>query len=77
MRWMRPGTRGCRVTRRLPILPTLFTTLEVSLRVKQNLHFTERRRAPAPHAGQHPAGRRRQRWLVLCRWVLMPRTSPA
>ncbi|XP_038600945.1 nucleoporin NUP188 [Tachyglossus aculeatus] len=28
-------------TRRIPILPTVFTTLEVSLRVKQNLHFTE------------------------------------
>uniref|UniRef100_F6QM73 Nucleoporin NUP188 n=1 Tax=Ornithorhynchus anatinus TaxID=9258 RepID=F6QM73_ORNAN len=28
-------------TRRIPILPTLFTTLEVSLRMKQNLHFTE------------------------------------
>ncbi|EPY83309.1 nucleoporin NUP188-like protein [Camelus ferus] len=35
------GDSWLQVTRRLPILPTLFTTLEVSLRVKQNLHFTE------------------------------------
>lgn len=35
------GDSWLQVTRRLPILPTLFTTLEVSLRLKQNLHFTE------------------------------------
>lgn len=35
------GDSWLQVTRRLPILPTLFTTLEVSLRMKQNLHFTE------------------------------------
>lgn len=35
------GDSWLQVTRRLPILPTLLTTLEVSLRVKQNLHFTE------------------------------------
>ncbi|XP_020821424.1 nucleoporin NUP188 isoform X2 [Phascolarctos cinereus] len=35
------GDSWLQVTRRIPILPTLFTTLEVSLRMKQNLHFTE------------------------------------
>uniref|UniRef100_A0A8C4LH48 Nucleoporin NUP188 n=1 Tax=Equus asinus asinus TaxID=83772 RepID=A0A8C4LH48_EQUAS len=35
------GDSWLQVTRRLPILPTLLTTLEVSLRLKQNLHFTE------------------------------------
>ncbi|OBS81045.1 hypothetical protein A6R68_20773 [Neotoma lepida] len=35
------GDSWLQVTRRLPILPTLLTTLEVSLRMKQNLHFTE------------------------------------
>lgn len=35
------GDSWLQVTRRLPVLPTLFTTLEVSLRMKQNLHFTE------------------------------------
>ena len=35
------GDSWLQVTRRLPILPTLFTTLEVSQRVKQNLYFTE------------------------------------
>lgn len=35
------GDSWLQVTRRLPILPTLFTALEVSLRLKQNLHFTE------------------------------------
>ncbi|KAB0407114.1 hypothetical protein E2I00_004270, partial [Balaenoptera physalus] len=35
------GDSWLQVTRRLPLLPTLFTTLEVSLRMKQNLHFTE------------------------------------
>ncbi|KAG8512812.1 LOW QUALITY PROTEIN: Nucleoporin NUP188, partial [Galemys pyrenaicus] len=35
------GDSWLQVTRRLPILPTLLTTLEVSLRVRQNLHFTE------------------------------------
>ncbi|XP_044309035.1 nucleoporin NUP188 isoform X1 [Varanus komodoensis] len=35
------GDYWLQVTRKVPILPTLFTTLEISLRVKQNLHFTE------------------------------------
>ncbi|XP_017354621.1 nucleoporin NUP188 homolog [Cebus imitator] len=35
------GDSWLQATRRLPILPTLLTTLEVSLRMKQNLHFTE------------------------------------
>ncbi|XP_021047631.1 nucleoporin NUP188 homolog [Mus pahari] len=35
------GDSWLQVTRRLPILPTLLSTLEVSLRMKQNLHFTE------------------------------------
>uniref|UniRef100_A0A452SQ94 Nucleoporin 188 n=1 Tax=Ursus americanus TaxID=9643 RepID=A0A452SQ94_URSAM len=35
------GDLWLQVTRRLPVLPTLSTTLEVSLRMKQNLHFTE------------------------------------
>ncbi|XP_069465303.1 nucleoporin NUP188 isoform X2 [Ambystoma mexicanum] len=35
------GELWFQVTRKLPILPTIFSTLEVSLRVKQNLHFTE------------------------------------
>ncbi|XP_012876728.1 PREDICTED: nucleoporin NUP188 homolog [Dipodomys ordii] len=35
------GDSWLQVTRRLPILPTLLTTLEVSLRLKHNLHFTE------------------------------------
>ncbi|KAK2497124.1 hypothetical protein MC885_021062 [Smutsia gigantea] len=35
------GDSWLQVTCRLPILPTLFSTLEVSLRLKQNLHFTE------------------------------------
>uniref|UniRef100_A0A8C9F0G2 Nucleoporin NUP188 n=1 Tax=Pavo cristatus TaxID=9049 RepID=A0A8C9F0G2_PAVCR len=34
---------GCwlQITRKVPVLPTIFTALEISLRVKQNLHFTE------------------------------------
>ncbi|XP_026545738.1 nucleoporin NUP188 homolog isoform X1 [Notechis scutatus] len=35
------GDSWLQVTRSLPLLPTLCTTLEVSLRLKQNLHFTE------------------------------------
>lgn len=35
------GDSWLQVTRRLPILPTLLSTMEVSLRMKQNLHFTE------------------------------------
>ncbi|KAJ7308507.1 hypothetical protein JRQ81_009075 [Phrynocephalus forsythii] len=35
------GDCWLQVTRKTPVLPTLFTTLEISLRVKQNLHFTE------------------------------------
>nr|XP_028571386.1 nucleoporin NUP188 homolog isoform X2 [Podarcis muralis] len=35
------GDYWLQVTRKIPLLPTLFTTLEISLRVKQNLHFTE------------------------------------
>ncbi|XP_072841248.2 nucleoporin NUP188 [Pogona vitticeps] len=35
------GDHWLQVTRRIPVLPTLFTTLEISLRGKQNLHFTE------------------------------------
>ncbi|XP_077162658.1 nucleoporin NUP188 isoform X2 [Paroedura picta] len=35
------GDCWLQVTRKIPILPTLFTTLEISLRAKQNLHFTE------------------------------------
>lgn len=35
------GDSWLQVTRRLPVLPSLLTALEVSLRVKQNLHFAE------------------------------------
>ncbi|XP_070614706.1 nucleoporin NUP188 [Erythrolamprus reginae] len=35
------GEGWLQVTRSLPLLPTLYTTLEVSLRLKQNLHFTD------------------------------------
>uniref|UniRef100_A0A8C3IG71 Nucleoporin NUP188 n=1 Tax=Chrysemys picta bellii TaxID=8478 RepID=A0A8C3IG71_CHRPI len=35
------GDYWLQVTRKVPILPTIFTALEISLRVKQNLHFTE------------------------------------
>ncbi|XP_061460511.1 nucleoporin NUP188 isoform X2 [Rhineura floridana] len=35
------GDYWLQVTRKIPILPTLFTTLEISLRLKGNLHFTE------------------------------------
>ncbi|KAJ6654583.1 hypothetical protein lerEdw1_006736 [Lerista edwardsae] len=35
------GDYWLQVTRKIPVLPTLFTTLEISLRGKQNLHFTE------------------------------------
>ncbi|XP_066466804.1 nucleoporin NUP188 isoform X1 [Tiliqua scincoides] len=35
------GDHWLQVTRKIPVLPTLFTTLEISLRGKQNLHFTE------------------------------------
>lgn len=35
------GDSWLHVMRSLPLLPTLCTTLEVSLRLKQNLHFTE------------------------------------
>ncbi|XP_078502398.1 nucleoporin NUP188 isoform X2 [Lissotriton helveticus] len=35
------GQLWLQVTRTLPLFPTLFSTLEVSLRVKQNLHFAE------------------------------------
>nr|XP_033817901.1 nucleoporin NUP188 homolog isoform X1 [Geotrypetes seraphini] len=35
------GEHWLLVTRRLPILPTLLTALEVTLREKQNLHFSE------------------------------------
>ncbi|XP_025060754.1 nucleoporin NUP188 homolog isoform X9 [Alligator sinensis] len=35
------GDYWLQVTRKVPVLPTTFTALEISLRVKQNLHFTE------------------------------------
>ncbi|EMP34696.1 hypothetical protein UY3_08273 [Chelonia mydas] len=35
------GDYWLQVTRKVPMLPTIFTALEISLRVKQNLHFTE------------------------------------
>ncbi|XP_077334682.1 nucleoporin NUP188 isoform X2 [Lithobates pipiens] len=35
------GDQWLQVTRKLPMLPMLFSALEVSLRVKQNLHFCE------------------------------------
>ncbi|XP_064027293.1 nucleoporin NUP188 isoform X4 [Pogoniulus pusillus] len=35
------GDYWLQVTRKVPVLPTIFTALEISLRVKQNLHFTE------------------------------------
>lgn len=35
------GDHWLQVTRKIQMLPTLFTTLEISLRGKQNLHFTE------------------------------------
>ncbi|KAM4663713.1 nucleoporin NUP188 isoform 2-T2 [Discoglossus pictus] len=35
------GDQWLQVTRKLPVLPMLFSALEVSLRVKQNLHFCE------------------------------------
>ncbi|KFV64094.1 Nucleoporin NUP188, partial [Dryobates pubescens] len=35
------GDYWLQVTRKVPVLPTLFAALEISLRVKQNLHFTE------------------------------------
>lgn len=35
------GDYWLQVTRKVPILPTLFTTLEISSRMKQNLHFAE------------------------------------
>ncbi|KAH0615429.1 hypothetical protein JD844_004640 [Phrynosoma platyrhinos] len=35
------GDCWLQVTRKIPMLPTLFTALEISLRLKQNLHFTE------------------------------------
>ncbi|XP_062815966.1 nucleoporin NUP188 isoform X1 [Anolis carolinensis] len=35
------GEAWLQASRRVPLLPTLFTTLELSLRLKQNLHFTE------------------------------------
>lgn len=35
------GDHWLQVTRKIPVLLTLFTTLEISLRSKQNLHFTE------------------------------------
>ncbi|XP_072287840.1 nucleoporin NUP188 isoform X3 [Pyxicephalus adspersus] len=35
------GDQWPQVTRKLPMLPMLFSALEVSLRVKQNLHFCE------------------------------------
>lgn len=74
------GDSWLQVTRRLPILPTLFTTLEVSLRMKQNLHFTE----AALHllltlartqqvGGKHEAGRS---LLVGAEWVLALPLSP-
>lgn len=57
------GDSWLQVTRRLPILPTLLTTLEVSLRMKQNLHFTEASLhllltlARTQQVGRKPAGR--------------------
>ncbi|KAM9326170.1 nucleoporin NUP188 [Gastrophryne carolinensis] len=35
------GGQWLQVIRQLPVLPTLFSALEISLRVKQNLHFCE------------------------------------
>lgn len=35
------GDYWLQITRKVPVLPTIFTALEISLRVKQNLHFTE------------------------------------
>lgn len=35
------GDYWLQVTRKIPVLSTIFATLEISLRVKQNLHFTE------------------------------------
>lgn len=35
------GDYWLQVTRKVPVLPTIFAALEISLRVKQNLHFTE------------------------------------
>uniref|UniRef100_A0A2K5KEB6 Nucleoporin NUP188 n=1 Tax=Colobus angolensis palliatus TaxID=336983 RepID=A0A2K5KEB6_COLAP len=58
------GDSWLQVTRRLPILPTLLTTLEVSLRTKQNLHFTEATLhllltlARTQQVGGQPEGRR-------------------
>ena len=66
------GDSWLQVTRRLPILPTLFTTLEVSLRMKQNLHFTEAAfhllltLARTQQVGGKPEGRREP--ACLC-WV--------
>ncbi|XP_071310296.1 nucleoporin NUP188 isoform X1 [Agelaius tricolor] len=35
------GDYWLQITRKVPVLPTIFAALEISLRVKQNLHFTE------------------------------------
>ena len=68
------GDSWLQVTRRLPILPTLLTTLEVSLRMKQNLHFTEATLhllltlARTQQVGGQPEGRRERPCLP--GWVL-------
>lgn len=69
------GDSWLQVTRRLPILPTLLTTLEVSLRLKQNLHFTEAALhllltlARTQQVGGQPEGRRslpaRREWVLM------------
>lgn len=35
------GDYWLQITRKVPVLPTIFAALEISLRIKQNLHFTE------------------------------------
>lgn len=75
------GDSWLQVTRRLPILPTLFTTLEVSLRLKQNLHFTEAALhllltlARTQQVGGEPLGRKEPPglcWAGLALPVILP-----